>query len=89
MTPNETNRRAAGAVLLSVALLLPGAGLSEIYRSVMQDGSVVFSDSPPEGAAATDRLADPAPPSPLTSPVAEPVGAPEVSAGGLSTKPSK
>jgi hypothetical protein len=80
MIRNPTNRHAAAAVLLSVALSMPGAGLSEIYRSVMPDGSIVFSDSLPQGAAATDRLPEPAPP--LPSPVAEPAAAPEASAGG-------
>jgi hypothetical protein len=79
MIPRETNGRPAGAVLLLVALSMPGAALSQIYRSVMPDGSVVFSDSPPEGAAATDRLPDPAPPPPSSR--VEPVSAPELSAG--------
>jgi len=80
MTPSETNHRAAAAALLSVALSLPGVGLSEIYRSVMPDGSVVFSDRPPQGAAATDQRPDPAPA--RASPVAEPTAAPKASAGG-------
>ncbi len=62
MPRNETNRRAAVAVLLALALSVPGHGLSQIYRSVMPDGSIVFSDTPPAGAAATESLPDlPAP----------------------------
>jgi hypothetical protein len=80
MTRDETNRRALGPVLLALALSVPATGLAQIYRSVMPDGSVVYSDSPPQGAAATDRLPDPvAPPAP--SPPPEPVPSPEPSPG--------
>jgi hypothetical protein len=76
MPRNETNRPAAAAVLLAVALSLPGDGLSQIYRSVMPDGSIVFSDTPPTGAAATESLPDVPAPAVTRQPDATPPASP-------------
>lgn len=52
-------RSAAAAVLL-----LAGTAFAEVYRSVLPDGRVVYSDSPPAEAAKTETVDLLPPPSP-------------------------
>jgi hypothetical protein len=46
------------------ALLAATAASGEIYRSVLPDGRVVYSDSPPADAARTETVDVPPPPTP-------------------------
>ena len=45
-----------GFALLAFALLVQAAFAEEIYRSVDEQGNVTFSDTPPAGASAVERV---------------------------------
>jgi len=51
-------------VLGAAALLAAAAASAEIYRSVLPDGRVIYSDSPPADAAQTETVDLPPPPTP-------------------------
>lgn len=51
-------------VLGAAALLAATAASGEIYRSVLPDGRVIYSDSPPADAAQTETVDLPPPPTP-------------------------
>lgn len=51
-------------VVCAAALLMATAASAEVYRSVLPDGRVVYSDSPPADAARTETVDLPPPPTP-------------------------
>jgi hypothetical protein len=61
---NDTRVPFLHLALGAAALLVATAAPAEIYRSVLPDGRVVYSDSPPADAAQTETVDVPASPSP-------------------------
>jgi len=64
---NRTSLRALVLARASVAaaiLLVTGVVCAQVYRSVLPDGRVVYSDRPPPNAAKTDEVDLPSPPTP-------------------------